>query len=249
MEYSILQGKFYIAERKATGKPDGFRYIGNVPQASIALQEQTLEHTESYSGQRFVDKVVGLNKSGTLDVTMDEFTVKNLTLAMRGTATSVTGTSVTAEAFAGVKTGSFIKLANINVDPTTVVVKDDNSPPQTITASGNWAIADADAGIIEILSGGVISDGDDITVDYDFTTADKITTFTQASDKDHYVLFSGKNQADNLKPITIEIFKVRFPPIGSLELITNEFGTLDLQAMIQYDSLNTTDGGFMKVFK
>jgi len=248
-DYTILQGKFYIAERNAsTGAALGFRFVGNVPEASIALEEQTIEHTESYTGKRLVDKVVGLNKRGMLNITMEEYTKENLVLAMRGTLSSVSAATITNESHVAYK-NSFIKLNNIGVSQLTAT--DNATPtPTTLVAGTDYVVDDAAAGIIFIPQGSTLANA--ATIRFNYTTAansDKITAFSQTADKDFRVLFSGKNQADDLKPVTIEVFKVRFPPIGSLELITNEFGTLDLQAMIQYDSLNLNEGGFFRVFK
>ena len=59
---------------------------------------------------------------------------------------------------------------------------------------------------------------------------------------DYELFFSGFNDADNGKPVTVKCHKIKFSPSQALELISADFGALPLTAeVLADDSIIATD--------
>lgn len=69
--------------------------IGNCPTFEFQPEVTKLEHFSSRSGIRERDHSVVTEKKGTLNITMDEWSVENISLAVLGTTTGSAGSSVT----------------------------------------------------------------------------------------------------------------------------------------------------------
>src|SRR5690606_21011984 len=111
MNLFSLQGHIRIGERLASGKPGKLYWAGNVPEATIALAEETTEKNESFSGQRLSYGRLGTSRSGTLNLTLDEWSLKNLALGLYSAPLNTVGGSVTDEAFpTGLVAGDQVRL-------------------------------------------------------------------------------------------------------------------------------------------
>lgn len=69
--------------------------IGNCPVFEFQPETTKLEHYSSRSGIKERDLTVITEKKGTLNITMDEWSVTNIALAVLGTTTGTAGSSVT----------------------------------------------------------------------------------------------------------------------------------------------------------
>lgn len=69
--------------------------IGNCPTFEFQPEVTKLEHFSSRSGIRERDHSVITEKKGTLNITMDEWSTTNISLAVLGTTTGTAGSSVT----------------------------------------------------------------------------------------------------------------------------------------------------------
>jgi hypothetical protein len=78
--YFIGKGIVYF---KKTGDAD-YRDLGNAPALEFTPELEELEHFSSREGVRTRDKVVVQSKSATLRITLEEFTLENLSLALLG---------------------------------------------------------------------------------------------------------------------------------------------------------------------
>lgn len=114
-EYYSGQGVVMVARRDSvTGKPLGFRPVGNCPELKISFDVTTLEHKESTTGARATDlRLITENKCN-LDFTLENFLSKNLADAIRGSYTEKAAATVTGEAVKGYP-GLVTSLANISV--------------------------------------------------------------------------------------------------------------------------------------
>lgn len=86
--YTLGKGKIWIApynEALAVTKAD-FKEMGNCPQVSVTLAEETLEHFSSMGGVKEKDKEVPISLSYTLTINTDEITTENLVLFFQGQA-------------------------------------------------------------------------------------------------------------------------------------------------------------------
>lgn len=82
--YTVGKG---IAYFKKTGDTV-WRDLGNVPLFDFTPNITTLDHFSSRQGVKLKDRTVVLEKSGTLKMDMEEFTAKNLAMAILGTVTT-----------------------------------------------------------------------------------------------------------------------------------------------------------------
>lgn len=173
--YTLGRGKVYFA-RFATGQTPGpFRYMGNSPEFSLTIESETLDHYSSDEGIREKDDSVPLevNRTGTL--VCDDIQAENVALFFFGTTSVLTTSAATAETedLDAVEPGMFYQiglteankvglrgLANVSVES--------NPSGTTYTAGTDYKI-DTATGMLEIVEGGGISSGDDITVTYDVT--------------------------------------------------------------------------------
>lgn len=118
--YYSGQGVVLLGNRDAAGKAIGLAPVGNVSSLVITVETSVLEHKESQTGQRGIDLRLTTETKCKLAMTMENFNRTNLAQALRGAATTKTGTTVTGEAQKGYL-GKVMNLANVSVS--SVVVK------------------------------------------------------------------------------------------------------------------------------
>lgn len=87
-------GNHYVGKGRVYFKPTGdadFRHMGNCTAMSLTTEIEELDHFSQQSGVRTKDKTIVLEKSATLQVTLDEWNADNLRLALLGTITEQSG--------------------------------------------------------------------------------------------------------------------------------------------------------------
>lgn len=170
--YSLGSGFVFLAKFKAGGKvPSGFGYIGNTPALTVKIDSKMLDHYSSDRGIRQKDESVILEVNRTGGITTDNCDLDNIALFLLGSkeTRAVALTPITGEAVADAEPGKLYLLGLAHwptgargLDATTVVVK----KGATTYVAGTDYLVDAIQGTIEILIGGAIVKGDDLTVDY-----------------------------------------------------------------------------------
>jgi len=85
--YSLGRGIVSIGEWDGTTPPSEGEYVdvGNSPRFEVEVTEEKLEHFSSRSGTRLKDKVVVLETGYTLNFDLDEISVYNLQVFLKGT--------------------------------------------------------------------------------------------------------------------------------------------------------------------
>lgn len=244
-ELFSLQGKIYTAVRDAvTGKPGLLQtWLGNVSNASIALTTDKSDKFESFSGNRLLYGSLQKSKSATLTMTLDEWLPSSLLLALYGTNTAITGTTVTNEVFpSGLVVGNQVRLAHQFVS--SVVVHDSTGSPLTLTPGTDYVIDSVTQGLIRIVNLG--SYVQPFKANYTYASASLLTMFTVAKPPERYVIFDGVN-TNTGEPIIAELYRAQFDPAKELGLIDADWGSFDMSATCLYDSINAIDatlGGF-----
>lgn len=79
---------YFIGKGVLSFKRDGesvFRDLGNAPTVEFTPELTTLDHFSSRSGVRSKDRSVVTEKSGTVRIILEEWTLENLALALLGT--------------------------------------------------------------------------------------------------------------------------------------------------------------------
>jgi hypothetical protein len=80
-------GNYQVGKGVVSFKQDGdteYRDLGNVSALSISADIETLDHFSSRAGVKSKDLSIILSKGGTLNMTMDEVTARNLALMVAG---------------------------------------------------------------------------------------------------------------------------------------------------------------------
>lgn len=78
---------YYIGKGVVSFKADGesqFRDLGNVPVFEFTPNLEKLDHFSSREGVKSKDRSVVISKSGTIKMTMEEWTAENLAMALMG---------------------------------------------------------------------------------------------------------------------------------------------------------------------
>lgn len=230
MAYFSGQGRVYLAARDASGNPLSLRWVGNVPDLKISLNVETIEHKESYSGQRLTDLQLIKSKDGEFSCTLEEISLENLELSLFGQTTSVTSGSVTDEALAtGVAAGDIRLLANQFVSA--VSITDSDSPANSLTEGTHYKVHAAQ-GAIEFLSvAGFIQP---FLVDYSYGAAKRTAMFKSAQ-PEVWLRFDGINTADGNKPVIVDLYRVAINPTRDLSLVSDELQQFELTGKVLAD--------------
>lgn len=179
--YTLGRGEIYFARKDpVTGELGGEAYFGNTPAFNISFEPEQLEHFSSDRGIREKDRsvILQVNRTGSLET--DNISPKNVALFFFGSteALTVAADSVTGEAVggaAGVEVGMFYQLGATSTNPSgaRAIVYPGSSGTEfslkkasTELTAGVDYILDAALGRVEILSGGTVVDGDELTADY-----------------------------------------------------------------------------------
>lgn len=250
--YFSGQGKIYIAKRDpTTGNPLNFYYMGNVPKLEAQYTATRRKHQESTSGQRLTDRVQSTTKEGRLALTLEDVQKKNLALLMAGNTVSLASGSFASASFdvfpSALVVGDIVKLAKPNA--TSFVLKDSAGSPATLVFNTDYAIIDAGHGLVQILNLSTYTQP--FKAQYSYAATDAVTAYTADDDTEYYVYFAGINtEADPDQRIGADFYRCVFDPGKSLNLISADQGTFDLEAEILRDNVKAADanfGGFARI--
>jgi len=253
-KYYNGQGIVLFAERDAiTGKPKGFTPVGNVTKLEVALKTSKIEHKESMSGARGLDKVLVTEKNCSTNLTLESVQDKrNLAVALWGAVVdSVAGTVATPEETIAYL-GKTITLAKIKVS--TVVVKGTGvNSAITYVAGENYSL-NADSGSINLFTTAQqiaadaveeIVEGEVLAVTYAYAAQTEIKAFTEAQ-KEYYLRFEGLNCADSNKAVIVEVFRFCPDPLKNLSLIDDKLAALELDGAALLDSTRTDGQNYFR---
>lgn len=243
--YFSGQGRVYIASRDEDGDPLAFLHVGNVPELNLELTTDTVEHMESRSGNRVVDKILTTKTGVAVNLTLEDFNAENFAIALFGEEVSVAGASLSggsAEVLpSGLVAGDYVKLAHGKISA--VTVKDSTGSPLTLVVDSDYEITNADTGMLKILDPtGFVQP---FKVEYTYAATVRVPMFTQPR-KEYWIRFDGLNTADANKPCTVDLYKVSLNPTSALSLISNEFNQFPLAGTALYDDTKPDTGSLGK---
>lgn len=236
----IGKGKIYL---KPFGTSAGYTAVGNASQlqANIAEDKKELQDFTSAGGGLY-DSVTRISSVST-SITVHDLSAANLAIALRGGASAnATVTAITDESITGYA-GLVPTARTINTAQSVVVTSD---PAGTTYTEGTDYDVTA-AGII-ILSGGAITNGTALLVDYTPVAEDIVQTLTTSA-QTYSMIFDGLNEAQSGKPVIIYMHKVKFSPTSALDMIGDDFAGLEMAADVLADTSITTAGlsQYMKI--
>lgn len=231
------QGKVYIATRDVNGNPGAFRWIGNTPEMKFSLKTDTLEHKESWSGQRLTDKRLIKGKSAEFSTIMDDFNKENLSMVLYGANAVIAAGTVTDEVLpGGLAVGDIVALAKGKIS--SLVVKDSAGTPATLVLGTDYMINSADHGSIKVLNLGAYTQP--LKASYSNAAAVNINMFTQGA-PEVWVRFEGLNTSESNAPVTIDLYKVSSDPLKELSMISDDFVKFDLSGAVLMDDTKIND--------
>lgn len=238
MKLFSFQGKVSLAKIDlATGAVGAYRPIGNVPEFTIEMDSDQVDHFESMSGARTKDAVLVRAKSMTLAGQIEEASTENLAWATNGRIKQITGGAKTGDTSpVGMVAGSVWALKGQKI--TSLVITDSDSPANTVSPS-DYAL-DADFGSVTMID--VAGYEQPLIAAYTDGNTTAVTFMTD--DTQLYALrFEGINTVDG-KKVLVELYRTQKDPTGSIPLINEEFGQLSIAGEALADSTKTVDGNF-----
>jgi len=219
-------GRVYV-NRKVGGVYQGFHYIGNATKFEIKenseLKERVSKDRSNYGSAL---NTVYIKKPAEVNITLDDLDKDNLSLVFLGTpsAVSVSGSTVTDEAVTGYKDKIF-RTAQRKISS---VVLTNSAASTTYVLDTDYEITDADLGLIKVLSGGAITDGQALKIDYTYgsMTSNKVAGGTN-SNIIMKVLFDGVNQADQAKAV-VNVLEAVLSPQSGVDFLADDFTSIEL---------------------
>ena len=235
--YASFQGRVFLGKRDESGLPIEVRSPGNVAELKLSLKTDVLEHYESQTGQRSLDHRMVKQKSATVNLTIEEFTKENLSLALYGNHVTDAGGSVTNEPVGGAAPviGDRYFLAHPKVSALTVV--DSAGTPATLTAGTHYT-ADEDFGAIQFLD--VTALTAPFKASYTFGAVTEIGIFTQPL-PERFLRLEGVNTAAGNAKVLIELYRVAFDPLKKFDIISNDLNKFELEGSLLADSTKPYD--------
>jgi len=240
-----FQGKIYLGERRAGGRPGKLTWVGDAPNCTVTLNTESEDRTESYSGQRLQSARLRKSSTAELALTLNYFNADTLALGLYATVSEVAAGTATEEILpANLLPGSIVALDNPNISD--LVLVDSTGAPVTLVEGTHYAIESAQAGTLRMLS--VTGLTQPIIADsYDYAAGKSAAMFT-ADPPERYFLMDGINTITGER-VRAHLYRVQFNPASSIPLINSSFGQLELSgaALFDVDAANDPElGGFGK---
>lgn len=239
MSYFSGQGRIYLASRDSSGNPLSLRWVGNVPDLKISLSTETIEHKESYSGQRLTDLQLIKSKDGEFSCTLEEFSAENLELSLYGVTTTSTGGTVTDETL---PTGIIANETRLLAHPfvSNVTITDSNATPATLANGVDYTVHENQGAITFINVTGYTQP---FKVDYSYNMY-KTTPMFVAAQPEVWLRFDGVNTADANRPVIVDLYRVAINPTKDLELISDDLQRFELSGRVLADKTKVGDSVF-----
>ena len=237
-KYFRGQGPLFIGGRTAAGEPDGLIFVGDVGEVTLEPKVDYTEMIEHVTGQGGIGSSSLKRAQYDIKIMMRSVKPAHLALALQGVATANTAGTVTNQLHTA-RPGKFVRLQHVKVSA--VVVTGPSATP-TYTAGTDYVVHSSE-GLVEVLSTGIIVDGQTLEIDYAYAAQNHVTS--NPGNADRSIVFAGKNTANNDKTTRCEIYKVRLDP-GALSLITDEESEYTIGGRVLLDSLRPVGDQFFK---
>lgn len=241
-----FQGKILLGDRLENGKPGKLEWVGNTPTCTLSIATENTEKIESFSGQRLPYGRIQTSKKATIKLTLDEILPVNLIQALYSTQVNTDAGVVSGELLPeNLLANDIVRLDNPFIDKDSLVIQDSADPAKTVTRE-KLAIDSVNAGLLKVIDPNGLTQP--FKVSYNYTKRSAFTILSQTPPERYFVL-DGVNTENN-QPVVLSLYRVRFDPSESLDLINNEYGSLTLSGSALLDTINVDDpalGGFGKI--
>lgn len=242
-----FQGKIWLGERLSNGKPGALRWVDDAGTLQIKLTSDKSERTESWSGNRLTSATLNKANKAEFSLSLNAFSADNLVLGTFGTKAVIAGGSASAEALpTGLAVGDVVALDHRNISA--LVLTDSGGTPATLTAGTDYDIESASGGLVVIKSLGGTPYTQPFKAAYTYGDGVNVTMFSQGA-PERYLMLDGINTVSNER-VVVRLYRAKFDPVSQLDLISDDFGKLDLAGGVLFDSTNAADaalGGFGRI--
>ena len=241
--YYSGQGQVVIGERNANGKMINAYAVGNCTALEIQVAVEKIEHKESMTGNRAIDKVLVTEKNATFNVTMESLNLRNLMLAFWGSVTANAAGTVTGETHTA-KPGSIVALDHPGVGTVTVMYDEAGTP--TALPEAEYTL-DPEFGTITIHddSTTIEAAGTELTIGYKYADSETLHALTEVTQPERFVRFEGLNTLDG-SSVLVEIPRAAFEPLQSMALINEDFANVPMTGNILQDNTITTGSKYYR---
>ena len=233
-----LQGTINLATRNTASspaRPGAFRHVGTADSCEMELSVETVTQNESYTGQRLQVGELTLGKSGTLNLTLKDWSIENIALALYGEKITLNSGIATDEKLPdGLVVGDRIKLAHPFIADVELKAVDGS----TLILGTDYEIESSHAGLIKLSTSAALT----ATVDYSYAKTDSLGIFTRQP-PERWFMLDGINTDRDDEHVIVELFRVKFNPVSNLSLLHNEgYGELQLTGTVLADMSQSKDG-------
>jgi hypothetical protein len=243
---TVPRGKVLFA-RYLTGTqtPGPFKELGNTPEFTLSREVSKLSHYSSQAGMKVLDEELTTDSKLTGTLMTDDMRATNVALWMMGTVTTLSQSSLTAQVTnISVDAGDVIQLGRTSGNPAgarkVTVASVTSDPTGTTYVANTDYIVHSDLGLVEIVAGGAIGDGDDIIINWSAAAATSQQISVSDTDAEGEMKFISYNAQGAQADITLP--RVKISPNGDMSMLSDPENpawqtiTLSISAL-QKDSL------------
>lgn len=252
-DYTLGRGVVRFAKLTAAGVPDsdGFRDLGNAPEFSINVSSEELTHQSSREQIKFTDKRVTISQEIGVSFQLDEMNFQNLADAFSGTTetydnphdtvfSSVVSSSVKKGAWYQLKDASGNRVYNLGAAGLTYAIEQDPAGTPVVLVAGTDYEIDEELGLLRILPGSAVLDGDTIGLDVTAGASTPVdldqVNALQVAAVEGALLFVQENAADGGNKVEYLFHKVSLSSDGDLSLIGDEFQVANFSGVAESNS-------------
>jgi hypothetical protein len=229
--YTLGRGMVYFSRfLPGTQTPAGYLYIGNTPEFSLTIESETLDHYSSDAGIREKDDSVPLETTRTGSFTTDNISPENTALFFFGSASVLTQSAVASTGYTltDVVPGMFYQLGLTTANP--VGHRKINPTGLTVATGATTHVLNTDyrintdTGMLEIIAGGAIVSGDDLTVTYAVLSSTRTRVISGSTPVEGALRYIANNPKGENKDYIMPWIKVT--PNGDYALKGDEWQTI-----------------------
>lgn len=227
--YYYGQGEVLLARRDANGQPETWYWVGDVSALSLAINVQSFNHLESYSGNKTPVRRINTAKDGTVTSTWHEFGSRNLAILLYGEAAVIPAGTVTGETLpSAITAGQMFGLKFQQVSDVVI---------GTLVEGTDYEL-DPAFGMIKFLTAQPTAP----SVNYSYAESFNTTIFTDQPPELAF-RYQGINLAEDGANVLVELHRIKFDPASAIELINNANNLAGMQttAGLLFDSSKGKD--------
>jgi hypothetical protein len=222
------RGPIFLAPLDANGNP-GMSFQLCTDTFAISLATTPFDHFNKCGPVDVVDFHGIKDQSGSLDISFAEESDKIFAMGVLGTVTGAGSPgTVTAEALPlNIAVGDiyFLGGGHRHRAITALVITDDATP---LTLNTDYTLDAASGKVTFLTAGPGGSPNDAFLAAYGYTDPASVSMFTSPA-KEYFLNHEFINKANNNKPGSIELYRVRFDPANNLDFMSPELQIMDLK--------------------